>query len=164
MPLSFKLVGLGLLVLLVGTFMMQKELRLRLWGKKIEAAISNECDIVTRRGGSVHEVSYAFYDEKSNSQGRGAFYTDNGWTTPQSGNLEVLYVPGSPDVNRLARVSSNAGFLVFGIGLLVTAFGIFVFFKVETIQDAHAETARTIEEAQNPLDPKGLRRVLRNLP
>jgi hypothetical protein len=148
MPLSFKMVGLGLLLLLIGIFLAQKELRLRVWGQKAQATITGVNEVRSRRNTRL-EASYVFPDAQG-KKCKGAIFVPDGWTPSGDGTLEILYVPGSPEVNRPAANSESLGFWILALGLGLTVFGGWYFLKKETVVEAHAETMRTIEEARKP--------------
>ncbi len=146
MPTSFKLVGFGLLVLLAGIYMAQKDLRFMLWGKKTTADVEQVFDthggrLQTKRG---QEVLYGFTDDQGKYV-KGSDKVSKDWESPESGKLEIVYIAGSSDNNRLASKSGWTGFLVFFVGAALVAGGVW-YFNRESVVEAHAETARSMSK------------------
>lgn len=148
MPLSFKLMGIGFLLFVVGFFMSTTELRLMIWGKRTEARIDNAwlSHGLSRSTSTKVAVEYIFSDD-SGKDSKGVFYVSEGWHPPPDLKLNIIFLPYDPSVNRLAGETKWSAFIIFfaGIGLMV--FGFWYFSKRETVIEAHRETAATLERA-----------------
>jgi hypothetical protein len=163
MPTSFKIMGIGLLLFVVGLFMLQKEFRLMIWGKKAEAQIADAwvSSGIGRRSSSKVEVEYLFSDDKNQSV-KGYFYIHDSADVPTNDKVTVLYLPGKPEINRPVNQSSWAPYLFFigGIGLFI--YGLWYMMKSETVLEAHRETEATLERVQRKSLGGRIRRVLGN--
>ena len=148
MPLSFKLMGAGIVLTLVGFFMSLSSLRLAIWGKPAKAEIVHAIERTKRRSDRVTHVavSYRFRDDKGEDV-LGGVNMPPGYVPPADAQLDVVYVSGASKTNRLASKSGWTGYLCLLGGLALSGIG-FWYFNVETVNEAHAETARTMEGAQ----------------
>jgi len=173
MPTSFKFIGIGLLLTLVGFFLVQQDLRLKIWGKKIAADVMHQDENTSRRSREVtsYGLTYRFIDEKNEAViGGGTVPLDyqgaTMWLNKETGASEiqtvnVVYLPGKSSINRLATESAFKSYLLFFGGIVLVLMGGYVF-KNESVVDAHRQTAEDIEAASQPPDPRKLiRKVLR---
>ena len=147
MPLSFKLVGVGLLLILAGAWSGQRHLRLLIWGKRAEGSLTDAWEHSgLRRGGWSVQLEYEFKDD------RGEWVTgwdtvSTSWRAPEDLKVKVVFLPGKSDINQLAEKSGWASYLAFLLGVALTLLGGWYFFR-ESVADAHRETERTIERAE----------------
>ena len=148
MPLSFKLIGAGLLRTLFGFFSSLTEIRLALFGKHAKAEIVDGMALVDKDSGAAKrfDLQYRFHDET------GRDYT-NGFSAGPDFNVrekdvDVLYLAGNPDTNKLANKSGWKSYLVLIVGVALTGFGGW-YFTQESVNQAHAETARDMRNMKN---------------
>jgi hypothetical protein len=162
MPTSFKLIGIGLLLSLIGLFMVQQDVRLRLWGKKVMADVMETYE-ATGRGGRKGgwNMVYRYTDEKGKDY-RGGCAFPRGYN-PADLRIEVVYLPSNPEVHRLASASAFFSYLFLLVGVALTAGGVW-YFNRETVVEAHNQTAEDIEKWKEPPKPKDIaRKVLRGM-
>jgi hypothetical protein len=148
MPLSFKIVGVGLLLMLFGFFSSLTSLRLSFFGKKTKADLMEawaKFDKNSDEMVSNIELKYRFFDEKG-EQFYGGTRVAKNYVPPADGKVDIVYISGSPKNNRLASASGWSGYMIFLAGIVVSAIGV-VYFNNESVKDAHAETAATMERA-----------------
>jgi hypothetical protein len=146
MPLSFKLFGIGLIVFIVGIFLSQQSLRLKFWGKTAEANMGDVWESKGRRGGSSLVVQYTFQNEKG-EQIKGGQKVSSDWVPPPDRKISIVYLPSDPSINQFADTSGVMGYLLFfaGIGVMTVAVW---YFNRESVVEAHAETAATLDRAR----------------
>jgi hypothetical protein len=163
MPTSFKLVGIGLLLTLIGFFMVQRDVRLRIWGKTTQAEVMSAW---ARENESTHQrtsisLDYRFTDDKGNQVLSGATVPPD-FTAP-GGRVDIVYLPGSSDVNRLATQSSSLAYFVFLAGIALTAAGAW-YFNRESVLEAQRQSSADIEKWKQPSTPDELaKRVVRGV-
>jgi hypothetical protein len=153
MPTSFKIILIGLLLIVVGLFWGIRDLRLKMSGRSTTATITGAA---AASRGSV-KVFYVFSDE-TGADCNGECVKGSDWVPPAEGKLPVIYLPGQPSTVRPADAVGYTGFLVFLLGIAVTAGG-FWYFNRESVVEAHAQTMRDIEDARDPT--KNIKRALR---
>ena len=153
MPTSFKIVLVGLLLIIVGLFWGIRDLRLKMSGRSAVAMITGASN---SSRGSV-KIFYVFSDEKGGDC-NGEFVAGSGWVPPADGRLPVVYLPGQPSTVRPVDAVGYTGVFVFLFGIAVTAGG-FWYFNRESVVEAHAQTMKDIEDARDPV--KNMKRVLR---
>jgi hypothetical protein len=162
MPTSFKMVGLGLLLTLIGIVMVQKDIRLRIWGKKADATIMGAWERTGRRSSSV-QLDILFIDDAGNSV-KGTCGLPSGITPEEGRTLPIVYLSGDSSVYRLATESSGFSYLIFLGGLGLTAFGAWYFTK-ESVNEAHQQTSEDVEKWKEHPKPKDIaRNIMRNMP
>jgi hypothetical protein len=148
MPMSFKIIGVGLILILVGFFSSLTSLRLSFFGKKTKADLMEawaKFDKNSDEMVSNIELKYRFIDDKG-EQIYGGTRVPKDYRPPEDGKVEVVYISGSSKNNRLASASSWSGYLIFIAGIVVTVIGV-VYFNNESVNEAHAETAATMDRA-----------------
>jgi len=146
MPLSFKIIGVGLIVTLVGFYLAQKEARLRIWGKQTEATLVNAWDSSSHRSSSV-AIQYEFMEEGGKARS-GVFHIKSAAEIPATNKVAVLYLPTST-ISRLANQPDTFSFLLFIGGVALTAFGFWYLMKRESVVDAHRETQASLDRAHS---------------
>jgi hypothetical protein len=163
MPTSFKILGIGLLLSLVSFMYVQQDLRLRIWGKTVVADVMDDYESTSRRTKRVTSlgIDYRFVDEKGDTVRGGAHVPldykgekmapvgdDAAFAgIPRVLAVKVIYLPGKPEINRLATASTFWPYLFFFGGLAILAIGILIF-KNETVVEAHKETAESLESQE----------------
>jgi len=173
MPTSFKFIGIGLLLTLVGFSFVQQDLRLKIWGKKITADVMHQNENASRRTKEVtsYGLTYRFIDENNEAViGGGTVPLDykgaTNWLNKETGvseiqTVHVVYLPGKSSINRLATEGAFKSYLLFFGGIALVLMGGYVF-KNESVLDAHRQTEEDLEAASQPPDPrKVIRKVLR---
>lgn len=148
MPTSFKLVGFGIVVMLLGIATAQKDFRLSMWGKKVKGQIIDGGAWVDKSTGKIQslEMQYRFTDDKG-KEVRGASKMSASYRVPEDLGVEIIYLSGNSEINQLSGRSSSSGYWMFFAGIGLIAGGVW-YFNRESVAEAHAETARTLERAQ----------------
>lgn len=161
MPTSFKLIGIGFLLTLVGFVFVQQELRLKIWGKTVIADVMDDYEQTSRRSKNPTSLglTYRFIDDKGEPVTGSATvpldYKGEPTTSadgeglpgmPRVLKVKVVYLPGKTDIRKLATDSAFKSYLMFfgGIGLLMA--GVYVF-KNESVVEAHRQTNEDLENA-----------------
>lgn len=158
MPTSFKFIGIGALLTLIGFIFVQEDLRLKIWGKPVVADVLHQDERSTRRSKqpSSYSLTYRFVDDKNevitgggkvplDYKGASQSTTDE-YGGPQILTVNVVYLPGKSSINRLATEGAFKSYLMFFGGMGMLLFGVFVF-KNESVVDAHRQTNEDLENA-----------------
>ena len=124
MPISLKLLGIGLLTTIIGFFWAASDLRMKWSGKKTMAKIM-DVDVDTRTL-EIANVHYVFPDETGVDRS-GYFHPSRGWRPPADNQVEVIFFAGRPETVQLATASGWTGVLILFGGIAVTAVGFVVF-------------------------------------
>ncbi|HEY3325385.1 MAG TPA: hypothetical protein VGP72_33340 [Planctomycetota bacterium] len=156
MPTSFKLVGFGLLLTFIGFFIIQKDVRLRIWGKPAKADVMNAWARVKNQKVVNIELAYQFEDPKGETVKGGAFVAPE-WALPEGGKVDVVYLPNKPETNRLASDRSSGAYWVFAGGIVLLIVG-GVYFNRESVLDAHRDTAEALDGPKSRAE-----RIIRNV-
>jgi hypothetical protein len=118
-------VGLGLLLVLVGISGLQKDVRLRLWGSRTPGGIVDVYELRDAEGPRC-DVVYYFVKADGLAQ-RGSTSLPVEWKRPAGGTLQIVYLPGDPEVNAIVGEGPSenfwAGLVVFLLGLPFLACG-----------------------------------------
>jgi len=148
MPLSFKLIGAGLLLTLFGFFSSLSEIRLALFGTRVKAEVFSGWVASDKESGDVKrfDLEYRFQDATGREYKNG--FTAGPDFNILNKNVDVLYLAGNPDTNKLANKSGWKSYLVLFVGIALTAFGGW-YFSQESVNQAHADTARDMRSMQN---------------
>ena len=148
MPLSFKLIGAGLLLTLFGFFSSLTEIRLALFGNRAKAEIFSGWVATDKNTGDAKrfDLEYRFQDA-TGREFKNSFTAGPDFNILDK-NVDVLYLAGSPDTNKLASKSGWKSYLVLIVGIALTGFGGW-YFSQESVNQAHAETARDMRNMKN---------------
>ncbi|MCW8131727.1 MAG: hypothetical protein KIS92_15380 [Planctomycetota bacterium] len=139
MPAFLKILGLGLLLSLVGIFLVQRDLRLRMWGVPADALIEGAWQKEGMLGGKeISSVEYTFRDRKD-EQFHGAFKPAKGWV-PESTTVKIVYLASDPRINRLASDGAVGSYVLLVVGLLLSALGVKMFFSESVVASHKSET------------------------
>lgn len=159
MPTSFKLVGIGALLTLIGFVFVQQDLRLKIWGKTVIADVMDDYEQTSRRSRTPTSLglTYRFTDDKGEPitgsatvpldyKGEPTTAADGEGLPgmPRVVKVKVVYLPGKPDIRKLATDSAFKSYLMFFGGIALLLLGVFVF-KNETVVEAHRQTAEDLE-------------------
>jgi len=147
MPVFLKSLGIGLLIVIISLFMVQKDLRLRIWGVETEATVSDAWMASSGKFGTRKnlKVEYVFRDPQD-QRVTGEFSPGNDWLPPADLKVKVTYLPYKPGVNRLSSQSGTGGYILLLFGLGLSGYGVYRFFT-ESVVASH----RTAE----PINPYG---------
>lgn len=163
MPTSFIFCGIGLLLSLVSFVYVQQDLRLIIWGKTVVADVMDDYESTStsrRRSKKVTSLglTFRFIDEKGDAVlggahvpldykgekmapvGEDAAYND----LPRVLAVKVVYLPGKPEIHRLATASTFWPYLFFFGGLATLAYGVH-YFKHESIIEAQQKSSEMIQ-------------------
>jgi hypothetical protein len=148
MPLSFKLIGAGLLLTLFGLFSSLSEIRLALFGTKVKAVVFAGWVASDRDSGAVkrYELEYRFQDESGRDYKNS--FTAGPEFNPLNATVDVVYLKSSPDTNKLASKSGWKSYLALVAGIVLTALGGW-YFSQESVNQAHADTDRAMRNMEN---------------
>lgn len=153
MPASFKIIGIGLLLLLIGFFWGIQDIRMKWSGRKTMATITD----ATESSNGIVRVNYMFSDDAGLDH-EGFYTADHGWRPPLDMKVLVVHLPGKPESVRLASDLGIMGIWIFLSGAGLTALGFYVFNR-ETVNQAHAQMRADDEDSSDPI--KKLKRATR---
>ncbi len=152
MPSSFKALFFGLAMVLIGFFWGIHDVRMKMSGRKVTAAITDASEYSDGRV----KVGYAFSDENGLDHS-GVFTVDKSWHPPLDMKVQVVHLPGKPESVKLVSECGYTGVYIFIGGLVVTFLGYLAFNK-ESVVDAHRQTQEDLDDASDP--EKRLKRAL----
>ena len=147
MPTSFKMVGFGLFLTLIGILMVQKDLRLRIWGKEVNAGVMK----VWSDGSG---LEYLFQNEEGNPV-KGSCAVPDGFNPEMDLEVKMIYLPGNSDVHRLASKSAGFSYLLLLAGFGLTALGGWYFTR-ESVTEAQQQTIEDVEKWKEHPKPKDI--------
>lgn len=149
MPAFLKIIGVGLLISLIGFFLVQRDIRLRIWGARaqgsIEGAWVKEGGILDSSGKQVTKIEYTFRDANNNLC-HGSFIPSSSWRPAEDLSVKVVYLTSDPTINRFEDQGAFGSYALFMVGLLLLALGVWMFFK-ESVTDSH--------KSETPINAKG---------
>ncbi len=140
MPFFFKLGGLGLILTVMGLFMVKQDVRLRIWGEQAEGTIDGAwVNQGLRRGGDVVKVGYTYFHEKEGML-KCSFSPASGWKPPADLKVKVTFLPYDPHVCRTEFESSRWAYILTSVGFLMLGVSAWLLFN-ESVVDSQASAS-----------------------
>ncbi|MBE7464893.1 MAG: hypothetical protein HS116_15565 [Planctomycetes bacterium] len=153
MPTFLKAFGIGGLMVVLGIFWVQRDMRLRIWGQETDALLTGDWESTgARRGGKHRKISYTFTPDPSQPRVQGGATVPDEWVPPGT-TVKVEYLPSDPKVNRMVGQGGVTGYLLILAGLGISGVGVYLVMN-ESVKDSHA-TATPIDAR-----PKIVRKLL----
>jgi len=170
-PLSVKLLIVGFVVLVIGIYMVQEDLRLSYFGLTTDAEVMDDYEtsssMSVSRGARIprmrevdgkYHVLYRFKDDKGELvTGGGKLPLDYAGSTPSNGTVpgapkfltvKVRYIAGKSSVNRLEAASTTKSYNALYIGVAMLLAGA-VLSKFESGANVRRRVAEHQEREQN---------------
>ncbi len=142
MPVFLKAFGIGFLLFIIGLVMVQKDLRLRIWGITAEAVITEAWDSSGMSRRSTPNVGLLFrFPDAQGVDVIGEAHVAVDWKRPEDNKVKIIYLPGDPKIHKLAEASSLGSYVLFLLGIVLMGMGVFLFFN-QSVVDSH-KTAST---------------------
>ena len=130
-PIKNGFMGLvfGLLLMAVGGYFLQENIRLKIWGKPADAVIERLRNNTSSRGGSSKQVTFRF--KAADGKTHKAYDRVSMRSALSKGDkIRIVYLPSKPDVAKLAtNLVLGMWFGCVAAGIALIAYGLFSFSK-----------------------------------
>jgi hypothetical protein len=124
------LLAIGGLSLLLGLFMAQKDLRLRLFGIRVQAVVTEVGQLKDRRGGPTGQLLVRYhFEDRSGQPHESCDRVDQPFDRGVGDQVEVLYFGDRPATSKLAANTGLWYLFLAGLGLAILAVPVAALFQ-----------------------------------
>ena len=124
------LLGIGGLLLAVGLFQVQKDLRLRLFGIRVQAVVTEVGQLKDRRGGPTGQLLVRYhFEDRSGQPHESCDRVDQPFDRGVGDQVEVLYFGDRPATSKLAANTGLWYLFLAGLGLAILAVPVAALFQ-----------------------------------